>query len=121
MRGQWWTRRAIGLHVTVIILVPTFLFLGWWQLHRALGGNGLSWAYTIEWPLFAVYAIFCWWRLLHEPDGESAFSVSRLPLLPRRRRSPAEEAAAKAREEAELASYNAYLQSLRAEDEQQHR
>jgi hypothetical protein len=122
VHGQWWTRRAIGLHVTLAIVEPGFFAAAWWQLHRALGGNGLSWAYTVEWPLFGIYAVFLWWRLLHEPAEDSAaLSASRTPLLRRHRRSPAEEAAEKARADAELASYNAYLQSLRADDEQHHR
>ncbi len=37
-----------------------------WQLSRALAGNELSWAYVFEWPLFAAYAVYMWWRLLHE-------------------------------------------------------
>jgi len=38
----------------------------WWQLSRALGGNGLSWFYTFEWPIFAGIAIAMWWHLIHE-------------------------------------------------------
>ena len=41
----------------------------WWQLHRALGGNALSWAYTFEWPIFAVLGVIAWWQLVHDdPD-----------------------------------------------------
>jgi hypothetical protein len=36
-----------------------------------LGGNGLSWAYVFEWPAFAVYAVYMWWRLIH--DKRTAF------------------------------------------------
>jgi len=36
------------------------------ELHRALGGNTLSWAYVVEWPLFAAYALYMWRRLLRE-------------------------------------------------------
>ena len=54
------------MHVTLLILLPTFAFLTKWQLDRALGGNTLSWAYTFEWPLFALYAIYVWWQLIHD-------------------------------------------------------
>ncbi len=54
------------MHVTLIILLPAFAWLTWWQLERALGGNTLSWAYTFEWPLFACYAIYVWWQLIHD-------------------------------------------------------
>ena len=38
----------------------------WWQAGRALSGNGLSWFYTFEWPVFAGIAIAGWWHLIHE-------------------------------------------------------
>ena len=38
----------------------------WWQANRALGGNGLSWFYTFEWPIFAGIAVAAWWHLIHE-------------------------------------------------------
>ena len=56
MRPAWLSRRAIGLHLTALVVVPGCLALGWWQLQRALSGNGLSWAYTVEWPAFALIA-----------------------------------------------------------------
>ena len=38
----------------------------WWQVTRALSGNGLSWFYSLEWPAFALLAIAGWWHLIHE-------------------------------------------------------
>lgn len=69
------TRRAVTLHLAAIFAVAACLALGWWQLQRATGGNQLSWAYTVEWPFFAGYAAWVWWKLLHEepefaPPGE---------------------------------------------------
>ena len=66
MRSPWLTPRALGLHATLVVVLPGFIVLGLWQLHRALGGNSLSWAYTFEWPIFAGYAIYMWWKLVHE-------------------------------------------------------
>jgi hypothetical protein len=63
---RYFTRRCIGLHITIIVLLPAFAWLTKWQLDRALGGNTLSWAYTFEWPMFAVYAIYVWWQLIHD-------------------------------------------------------
>lgn len=54
------------LHLVALLVVPGFLALAWWQLERALGGNGLSWAYVFEWPFFAGYGVFVWWRLVHD-------------------------------------------------------
>ena len=49
-------------HVVMIALVATFLKLGWWQLSRAEGGNGLSIGYTLEWPAFAAFVVIVWLR-----------------------------------------------------------
>jgi hypothetical protein len=54
------------MHVVLLVVLPIFAWLTWWQLGRALGGNSLSWAYTFEWPLFAGYACFVWWQLIHD-------------------------------------------------------
>ena len=61
---KWTGARAVGLHLTLAVTLPAFTALGWWQLDRALSGNLLSWAYTFEWPIFAGYAVFMWWKLL---------------------------------------------------------
>jgi hypothetical protein len=63
---KYFTWRCIGLHVLVLVIVPTFLLLGRWQYQVARSGNTLSWAYTFEWPLFALYALYVWWRLINE-------------------------------------------------------
>jgi hypothetical protein len=54
------------MHATLVVLLPVFAWLTWWQLSRALAGNTLSWAYTFEWPLFAGYAVYVWWQLIHD-------------------------------------------------------
>ena len=71
------TPRCIGMHVTLLILLPVFAWLTWWQLSRALAGNTLSWAYTFEWPLFAGYAFYVWWQLIH--DQPTAATGRNLP------------------------------------------
>jgi hypothetical protein len=63
---RYFTPRCLGMHVTLLIVLPAFGWLTAWQLSRALGGNALSWAYTFEWPLFAIYAIYMWWQLIHD-------------------------------------------------------
>ncbi len=63
---RYLTPRCIRLHVTLLIVLPLFALLTLWQYHRATGGNTLSWAYTILWPLFGVYAIYVWWQLIHD-------------------------------------------------------
>ena len=67
---MWLNRRAIRLHITLVIVFPACLLLGWWQLNVALSGNSLGWVYTFEWPMFAIYAVYMWWRLLHDDREE---------------------------------------------------
>lgn len=55
----------IGLALAQVICWGAFAV----ELHRALGGNALSWAYVFEWPLFALYAIYMWRRMLREERG----------------------------------------------------
>ncbi len=54
------------------MLMVGLVFCGvafWFELKRALGGNGLSWAYVFEWPLLGGFAVYMWWNILH-PDRE---------------------------------------------------
>ncbi len=67
---KWVTRRAFLWHALLVVIVPGCLLAGRWQLDRATGGNGLSWAYTFEWPIFAVIAVIGWWQLIHEAPEE---------------------------------------------------
>jgi DNA-binding transcriptional regulator of glucitol operon len=69
MKGLW-SPAWIARHVTALVLVCGFLALGWWQLGRATGGNTLSWAYALEWPVFAGFVVFLWIReVQHERAG----------------------------------------------------
>lgn len=102
------------------MVVPGCLALGWWQLMRALGGNTLSWAYVFEWPIFAGYAVFMWWKLTHEHRAGT-------PPRPGARRNDdvvgdriGEEELVDGTGEEELASYNRYLAALNASDRRKH-
>lgn len=69
----------------MVVIAPGCLVAFWWQLHRALGGNDLSWAYCFEWPIFSVLAVIAWWQMIHQtplpglgsagPDAGSTDSV----------------------------------------------
>lgn len=52
----------LARHVAALALVAAFLGLGWWQISRAAAGNALSWAYAVEWPVFAGFVVFLWLR-----------------------------------------------------------
>ncbi|MHB1487783.1 MAG: hypothetical protein ACYCZM_09560, partial [Acidimicrobiales bacterium] len=66
MRPRWFSRRCLGLHALMIVVVAAFLALCIWQVHRAQSGNTLSYAYAFEWPIFAGYVVFMWWQLLQD-------------------------------------------------------
>jgi DNA-binding transcriptional regulator of glucitol operon len=122
MKGLW-TPAWIARHVLALVLVVAFLALGWWQFSRASGGNTLSWGYTFEWPVFAGFVVFLWFREVQQelragrapreeqpetPQAEGTVTVRR-PI-----RVPAAAPAPAAEEDPELAAYNDYLAWLAA-------
>lgn len=96
------------MHATLLVLVPLCAALCDWQAHRALSGNVLSWAYVFEWPFFAGYGTYVWWKLVHDQMGQTvpAAPISAEGTGPpvRRIEEPDEE----------LAAYNRYLADLNA-------
>jgi len=124
------TPRWMGWHLLMVVSFVGMLWLGDWQLHRALSGNGLSWAYTFEWPLFAGFAVVFWARTIRDefrirrgemPDPRAvAAEAENLPLgvagtvqATGSVQSPAD--APGEDEDEELSAYNAYLARLNAE------
>jgi DNA-binding transcriptional regulator of glucitol operon len=116
--ARWASRRALLLHLAVVVWVPLCVVLGWWQATRALDGNTLSYVYSVEWPLLAVVGVWVWWVLIHtDPDKVGARAqrraraeqerVGKAPALPERRRDEEDEA---------LAAYNDHLEALAADD-----
>jgi hypothetical protein len=61
LRPKW-----LCWHAFAVLATLGMLWLGRWQLHRAESGNELSWAYTVEWPLFAIFGLLFWARSLRE-------------------------------------------------------
>jgi DNA-binding transcriptional regulator of glucitol operon len=119
--------RWLGWHLLMVVAFWGMLWLGDWQFHRALAGNGLSWAYTFEWPLFAVFAVVFWVKTIRDefrirrgkmPDPRAvAAEADRLPegVGPVQVSSVQAGADAPDEEDAELSAYNAYLARLNAE------
>ena len=56
---------AVKVHATLVAALLLCAVAFRFELGRALGGNGLSWAYVFEWPLFAVFGVYMWWSILH--------------------------------------------------------
>jgi DNA-binding transcriptional regulator of glucitol operon len=116
----WFSRRAVKLHVVILIVVPAFLALCLWQVSRALGGNSLSWAYVFEWPIFAAYAVYMWWRFVHEAAEDASATagdhVDADGATSPTSKAPRPAGAAEETEDAELAAYNDYLAQLAERD-----
>jgi hypothetical protein len=49
----------------MIAFVPFCGLAAWWQITRAMGGNDLSYLYSVEWPIFAILGVYFWWMLIH--------------------------------------------------------
>ena len=128
MKGLW-TPAWIARHVLALLLVGGCLGLGWWQYGRAAGGNALSWGYTFEWPVFAGFFAFLWFRevqlartpALPRDDSDKAEGTEeparrRLPGAPVTVGRPVRIAVptAPAPDDPELAAYNDYLAWLAA-------
>jgi hypothetical protein len=85
---RWLSARALLLHVEFLLVVAACAAATVWQARRALGGNGLSWAYTFEWPIFAAIAIAAWWHLIHEdPEARAARRTEREAIDPTERQA----------------------------------
>jgi DNA-binding transcriptional regulator of glucitol operon len=98
----------------MVILTAACLVLGWWQIGRARGGNALSFGYAIEWPAFAIFVVFVWYRELRNERAGTPDEPVRIsePVLVRARdvARPVEVAAAPVDEaDPELAEYNRLL------------
>jgi DNA-binding transcriptional regulator of glucitol operon len=53
-------------HLLALVLISACLGLGWWQVDRARAPDGTlqNLGYALEWPAFAIFVVFVWWRLL---------------------------------------------------------
>jgi hypothetical protein len=98
-------------HALMVAMVGAMLGLGGWQLSRATGGNMLSWAYTIQWPIFAGFVVFMWWREVRRAlQGDAATTGSPPPVAAR----PAVVSGDDEADDPELAAYNRFLAWLSA-------
>ncbi|MFG1870742.1 hypothetical protein [Micromonospora arborensis] len=125
-----WTPTWIARHVAMVVLAVGFLGLGWWQVSRAAAGNSLSWGYAVEWPIFAGFVVYVWWREV-KLARRSADGADAPPADPADAPAPAVTAGSRpavrrpvrvsrvpvdgaAVEDTDLAAYNHYLSWLNA-------
>ncbi len=104
------SRRWLVRHVLLVAAVAVCWLFGRWQLGRALDRHSiLNWSYTIEWGLFAAFAVLTWgWFLRdelrgeHEGEPEQPCEAPEPPVVP-----PVTD-----EEDPELAAYNRMLAEL---------
>lgn len=112
---KWLARHALG-----VVAILGCLALGYWQWRRASAGNSLSWAYTLEWPLFAACAGWMWFRSARDDvrtgRGEDPYADVRPAPLTERPPTPrrAQRVVPVPDDDPETAAYNRYLAWLAA-------
>jgi hypothetical protein len=76
------TPRWLSWHLFAVVAFIGMWWLGDWQLHRALDGNDLSWAYTFEWPVFAIFGAVFWVKTIKDELHPSEAAEARDIKLP---------------------------------------
>src|SRR5215472_15407167 len=123
------TPRWLSWHLFAVAAFTGMLWLGDWQFRRATAGNSLSWAYTFEWPVFAIFGAVFWVKTVRDelrpprpaekakvvlPAGVAAGGASAAPAIGTPEQEPDCDAD-EGEKDAELAEYNAYLAMLNKE------
>jgi DNA-binding transcriptional regulator of glucitol operon len=111
--------RWLGWHACMVVAVLGMLALGYWQYRRAMEGNALSWAYTFEWPMFAIFAVVFWAKTIRDefrpPDIDEVADKPEFAVgLAASEINEAEgkELMLAEPDDPDLAAYNAYLERL---------
>jgi hypothetical protein len=116
------TPKWLGWHAFTALVTAGMLWLGDWQFRRAESGNALSWAYTFEWPIFAILGVVFWVKTIRDelkPPAEpgEAEDVGLPPSAaagagPGARPGHQDRSDAEKADDPDLAAYNAYLARL---------
>ena len=132
-RPRWFiffTPKWLGWHAFAVVATLGMLWLGDWQFHRAESGNALSWAYTFEWPIFAIFGVVFWAKTIRDelkphgdpgevPDVDLPAGAGASPVAVTSARISARQdvrsADAEDEPDPELVAYNAYLARLNAQ------
>src|SRR5215469_16070717 len=122
------TPRWLSWHLFAVLAFVGMLWLGDWQFRRAVGGNALSWAYTFEWPVFAIFGAVFWVKTIRDELRPARPAKRDKVVLPAGAGSgestgvaddepqPAQYPDAdEGQRDVELAEYNAYLAMLNTE------
>jgi DNA-binding transcriptional regulator of glucitol operon len=111
---RWLSIRAFALHLSMVVWTAGCGVAAWWQVGRAEQGNQFSYLYAIEWPVFGIAGIFCWWAMLHTDDRDREERDTRRAELDRVRAASHTARRDRSAEDPELAAYNDQLAALAA-------
>jgi hypothetical protein len=106
-RADWWSRTSLRLHLTLVVGLAGCAVAATIEWERALSGHVISWVYAFEWPLFAVFGSWVWWRLVHETAPRAAR---------RKRRPPRRSGSTPSLDDPQLVAWQDYLARLHAAD-----
>jgi len=115
---RFFTPGWLGLHALAITLFAAFLAFGWWQFDRAQQGNDRSWAYVFEWPIFAIFVLVMWIKMMRDELDDARKGSDRTPKVIE---EPVEAVVKRdiirrqEEEDPQLAAYNRYLARLNSE------
>jgi DNA-binding transcriptional regulator of glucitol operon len=116
VRERWLSRRAVSLHLAILVFVPGCAVAAWWQINRAADGNQLSYLYSVLWPAFGLLSLYFWWMLIHtDYDNAGLKGVQRQQAMATSGDLPVPGGPpppVAADEDPELAAYNARLADL---------
>ncbi len=82
------TPRWLSWHAFAIAAFAGMFWLGDWQFRRAMAGNTLSWAYTFEWPIFAIFGAVFWVKTVRDELRPSRSATAPEIALPAGARTP---------------------------------
>jgi DNA-binding transcriptional regulator of glucitol operon len=123
----------LAFHLLTVAAAVTMVLLGRWQLHVSERKHFSiqNFGYSIQWWLFAGFALFFWWRLLRDNARRLAQGHSAEPDPTSAETAPAEEPPVAYRRyvmptttqpgDPVHAAYNDYLADLAAKDAEERR
>jgi DNA-binding transcriptional regulator of glucitol operon len=113
VKSKYFSRRAIVLHLALLLWVGMCASAAWWQVGRAIEGNSLSFLYSIEWPVFAVLGVLGWYAMLNMEKVTEHQEIARREYEENMRaQALAERQASADSEDPSLAAYNDHLANL---------
>jgi DNA-binding transcriptional regulator of glucitol operon len=112
VKSKFLSRRAIGLHIALLVWVAICLAAAWWQVGAAVLGNSLSYLYAVEWPAFAVLGVFGWYALLNSEKITEDQEQERREFEEKKRREAQLARQVETEEDPALVAYNDHLAEI---------